>query len=984
LRKKALYRFGLHSVIYLSIVGAVFAAVFVSERASLEDLQAEQRADVNEVLGELSRNLAIALTRKTAAASGIAQTVSLLPTVSQEQFSSISEGVVSNDPSIVSVSLIRDWRISHAYPLEGNPNPIGTDLSGSLEGVDAINSVHRQSVGIVQGPLRPLLELDGFIIRQPVFLPLIENESATAQAPGDFWGLVLMAFEVEPFLAEIGIEGIASDYEIAILDPLGSVQGDVIGNSAIFELGPSFSDVTSSLGIWDIAVAPAGGWISSLPNPWPIRIVALLLAAVLSLLARQTLRLGEVHKRDAQRLTTAINTMPDGFVLYDEDDRLVVCNEQYKDIYRKSAAAMTPGRSFKSILEYGLSNGQYAEAEGREQEWLEERLEQHTRDEAFVEQELEDGRWLRIIERATPDGSRAGLRVDITEIKNSEKKLEMLLNRNPAIVMSQGRDWKIQTCSDAWTQVFGYSREETVGRDLTEFMASEDAVQYRLFRETTAVAEKDPASISKSIFKIEAKSGDPRSVEIQSMVETNDGEWLNLIAITDITPIVRAKDDLERLVENDELTGLLSRRGLQRRFADGQRTDSVGFFLVDLDHFKSVNDGYGHEAGDDLLKAIAESLSRIAGKLGCAIRLGGEEFALVRPWSGWREAGSFAEELRKTLEETSIDYHGKLVQRSASIGYVEIGADDKISDSMHLADLAQREAKMTGRNKCLAADRELLDSLEDRGAFIKNDQIQAALLSGELIYEIQPIVDARSDRLTGFEALIRWYKSNGDIIMPDKFIDTLHEVLRQPHFSKFKEKLRLDVLEQLVGFAGSYVGFNFFLDEIAYPGAAEAIDGVFGEALGRTKKRMLIEISERAFHSRLDMEMLVSELKKLRDRGYLIALDDFGVESSNIQRLLQFPIDVVKLDKSLVTGIVESDRQRKAIYSIAHMIEALDLICIVEGVETEEQSHELQAMGLVVQQGFYHARPGLPRDIAQRLGSNVTNLSPPAKSLAVM
>ena len=971
-------------MVYLSIAGAVSATVLVSERTRLEDLQAEQRADVNEVLGELSRKLAIALTRKTVAASGIAQTVSLLPTVSQEQFSSISEGVVSNDPSIVSVSLIRDWRISHKYPFEGNPNPVGADLSESLEGIDAINSVHHESVGIVQGPLRPLLGSDGFIIRQPVFLPQIENYFATEQVPEELLGFVLMAFEAESFLAEIGIVRIGSDYEIAILDPLGSVQGEVIGNAAVFELSPSYSEVNSSLGTWDIAVAPAGGWVSSLPYPWPIRIMALFVAAVLSLLARQTLLLGEAQKRDAQRLTTAINTLPDGFVLYDEDDRLVVCNEQYKDIYRKSAAAMTPGTSFRSILEYGLSNGQYAEAEGHEQEWLEKRLEQHTRDEGFVEQELEDGRWLRIIERATPDGSRAGLRVDITESKKSEKKLEMLLNRNPAIVMSQGRDWKIQTCSDAWTQQFGYTREETVGRDLTKFIAPEDTAKYGLFRENGALPKKDFSSIKKSILKIETKSGDQRSVELQSIVETNKGEWLNLIAITDITPIVRAKDDLERLVENDELTGLLSRRGLQRRFADGQRKNSIGFFLVDLDHFKSVNDGYGHEAGDDLLKAIAESLSRISDKMGYAIRLGGEEFALVRPWNGWREAGSFAEELRKTLEQTSIDYHGKLIQRSASIGYVEIGTGDKISDRMHLADLAQREAKMTGRNKCLAADRELLRSLEDRGAFIKNDQIQAALLSGELIYEIQPIVDARSDRLTGFEALIRWYKPNGEVIMPDKFIQTLHEVLRQPHFSKFKEKLRLDVIEQLIGFAGSYVGFNFFLDEIAYPGAAEAIDGVFGEALGRTKKRMLIEISERAFHSRLDIEMLVSELKKLRDRGYLIALDDFGVESSNIQRLLQFPIDVVKLDKSLVSGILQSDRQRKAIYSIAHMIEALDLICIVEGVETEEQSHVLQAMGLVVQQGFFHARPGLPRDIAQRLGYNVANISPPAQSLAVM
>lgn len=684
-----------------------------------------------------------------------------------------------------------------------------------------------------------------------------------------------------------------------------------------------------------------------------------------------------------KRLWDAIEALPDAFVMYDKDDRLVVCNDKYREFYSASADAIFPGASFEDIIRYGIENGQYPEALGREEEWLDEWRARHRKPTEPIERELAGERFIVLHDVITDNGDLVGLRTDVTELRKQKKHLEeqmrfieLLLNRNPAIVMSQGRDWRIQTCSDAWTQQFGYTRDETVGCDLTEFMPPEDAKKSKAFREGD-LQSKDAPPIIKNIVKLLTKDGEVRSVELQSIIEEEDGEWRNIIAMTDISSVVRARDELQRLVENDELTGLKSRRGLRRRFADGHREQDYGFFLIDLDFFKSVNDGYGHEAGDRLLRAVAGSLVDITEHIGCPFRLGGEEFAVVRPWQGWEEAAFFAERLRDELEHASVLFQGKLIQRTASIGYIEIKKHDQLSTAMHLADLAQQEAKSSGRNKCIPADADLLRALELRGAFIGIDHVQAALEAGEFYYEVQPVVHVGNDRITGFEALIRWRKPNGDVVMPDTFIDTLHEVIRQPFYSNFKNKLRVEVVEGLAGFEGRYVGFNFVLEEIAYPGAAETIKKAFGEATQKTSIRILIEISERAFHSRVDSAMLIGELEKLRDMGFLIALDDFGVESSNIQRLQQFPIDVVKLDRSLIRELVDSERQRTTVFSIARMIENLGLTCIVEGVETEQQAQMLQEMGLVVHQGYFHALPTLPEAIvAREIATDCVNALP--------
>jgi hypothetical protein len=140
----------------------------IYERSALNNAQADQLEEVNDIAERLSRRLAAALTRKSVAASGIAQTVSLLPSISQEQFSTITSRIIGGDPSVVVTSLISDWHITHVHPLVGNESTIGSDLRGSAARVEAINRVFDREHGVVQGPVRLLAGDDGFIVRQPV------------------------------------------------------------------------------------------------------------------------------------------------------------------------------------------------------------------------------------------------------------------------------------------------------------------------------------------------------------------------------------------------------------------------------------------------------------------------------------------------------------------------------------------------------------------------------------------------------------------------------------------------------------------------------------------------------------------------------------------------------------------------------------------------------------------------------------------------
>ena len=563
---------------------------------------------------------------------------------------------------------------------------------------------------------------------------------------------------------------------------------------------------------------------------------------------------------------------------------------------------------------------------------------------------------------------------NVTELAMQKALADTLLNRNAAMVISQSvDDWKIQTCSDAWTNQLGYTREETVGYDLTEFMEPEDAVISKEFRETLK-SQKASKNAVRNTLRFRTKAGELRQIELQSVVEELEGSLRNIITLVDVTDMMRTQHQLQMLVERDELTGLYSRRGLKEQFGDRVRTKDVGVYILDLDHFKAVNDSYGHEAGDALLSAMGQTMTRLTETVGCAARLGGEEFAIIRPWQGWEEAKEFGEALRVALEQTVVVDGARPISRTASIGIAKLGTSEDLSVAMRLADDLAREAKLRGRNIVCAGEEEELGALALRGTFITAEEVQLALEAGEFYYAVQPIWNVKDRRIEGFEALIRWQKADGTVLSPIQFVNVFDEVTREPAFAALNTAMRKDVLAKLSDFPEAYVSFNYKLMQLSYVGASKELMGIYGSAKDFPGRVIMIELSEMALSQGGNLDVLRVELKVLGENGYLIALDDFGVESSNLNRLHELPIHVVKLDKTLIDELTTSERVRSIVRGIGMIVRSLKMKVVVEGVETTQQAQALMRHCLYVHQGYVHAKPMRPEEVVgqlSKIGANV-------------
>ena len=360
-------------------------------------------------------------------------------------------------------------------------------------------------------------------------------------------------------------------------------------------------------------------------------------------------------------------------------------------------------------------------------------------------------------------------------------------------------------------------------------------------------------------------------------------------------------------------------------------------------------------------------MTRLTKTGGCAARLGGEEFAIIRPWQGWDEAKEFGEALRLALEQTVVVSGGRTISRTASIGIAKLGTSDVLSDAMRLADDFAREAKTRGRNMVCAGEEEELRALELRGTFITAEEIQLALEAGEFYYAVQPFWDVEARRIEGFEALIRWQKADGTVLSPLQFVSVFDEVTREPAFAALNTAMRKDVLAKLSDFPEAYVSFNYTLEQLAYVGASEELVGIYEVAKDSPDRVIMIELSEMALSQRGNLDVLRAELKALGENGFIIALDDFGVASSNLNRLQELPIHVVKLDKTLIDDFNTSERVRSIVSGIGMIVRSLNMKVIVEGVETIQQAQALMHHHIVTQQGYVHAKPMRPEEVVGQL-----------------
>ena len=451
--------------------------------------------------------------------------------------------------------------------------------------------------------------------------------------------------------------------------------------------------------------------------------------------------------------------------------------------------------------------------------------------------------------------------------------------------------------------------------------------------------------------------------------------------------VEQQKHALEIQAKTDPLTGLWNRLGLndQLEIMEGaERDQDLAVYLLDVDFFKSVNDTYSHRVGDDLLIAIGKTLRDVSQENALVARLGGEEFLVATPWIDVETAKDFGGTLRRAVGETQIQSEGNTVSSTTSVGIAKLSRTDSLDKALSLADLALSEAKARGRNRDILADEAFHTEMGARGAFITEAEIEAGLLAHEFKYYVQPIYNTEHKEVEGFETLIRWIKPDGSVVPPDMFLGQFNKVFFKPELQEVRTKMRYDVLDNLRCYPDAYVSWNYELDQFLSDDITERFITQAREAVEKYGTQLVVEISERAINARIDMADIERNLQRIRDAGFLIALDDFGTEQSNINRLMRLPIDILKFDKSLIEACDTDNRAASTIRALSILSDTLNIKVIGEGVETKRQASVLHFARVNRQQGYFHARPMDPEILATQdveIGQEVTRASTPVMTL---
>ncbi|WP_421736470.1 putative bifunctional diguanylate cyclase/phosphodiesterase [Caulobacter sp.] len=478
-------------------------------------------------------------------------------------------------------------------------------------------------------------------------------------------------------------------------------------------------------------------------------------------------------------------------------------------------------------------------------------------------------------------------------------------------------------------------------------------------RVSALVAARKPGETGVYEFRLNRDDGVETWVRSASKVLIgSDGQPERLVNLfKDITDRRRQTEAVETLAFKDTLTDLPNRAFFQHRFQEAVSASELmgemfGLIMIDVDHFKDINDTLGHDAGDALLKRLAEMLRHAFRADDTVARLGGDEFAVIL-----RGLHSEADMLRpistlQNLLQRPIEHGGRSFTVSASIGAALHGDPD--ADPSHMvknADIALYRAKDAGRNRSVVFQPSMRSELERRIELLRD--VRAGIAAGEFVLFYQPVVDVREGGVAGFEALMRWAHPEQGILSPASFMVAFEDQdlslkLGDVAFDAALRQMR-DWID--AGVAFGRVAVNISAAQFRSGRLAEEVQ----ERLARANvpcDRLTIEVTENVYMG-WGSDMVSETVKRLHDAGVMIALDDFGTGYASLANLRQFPIDRLKIDKSFVQN-TEDEAIVKAVITLGS---SMGMKVVAEGVEDAEQLAKLISYGCDQVQGYHFGRP---------------------------
>jgi diguanylate cyclase (GGDEF)-like protein/PAS domain S-box-containing protein len=660
------------------------------------------------------------------------------------------------------------------------------------------------------------------------------------------------------------------------------------------------------------------------------------------------------QRRTAQsRLADALESSQEGVVVVDSENCIALANPQAADFLGVSPSLLKPGTP---LTELQLVFGDKVNAD---------RVLQR-RDggpQATGEVLLADGRWLRISHSATRDRGFIVVCSDISLSKKQEANLRQTNWRLDAALdnMSQGlclfdSKNRLEVVNRRFFEIFGLSRDK-----IQPGVSFREIMELSVARQNHAGKTVDQLLDELSDFMRRSANGtnfyelsDGRVVAC-AYNTTSDGGWV--ATYEDVTERRQAETQIMHMARHDALTNLPNRLLFREQMEQAlTRREKFAVLFIDLDRFKNVNDTLGHPVGDALLCAVTKRLQLAVRGVDTVARLGGDEFAIIQIGARPTDATELAGRIIDSISQ-AFDVNGHQVMIGTSVGIAIAPTDGREPDQLlRNADMALYRAKSQGRGTYHFFQPEMDAQMQARRTLELD--LRKALLANQFELYYQPLIDLKSNKVSGFEALVRWNHPERGVVGPDSFIPVAEEIGLIVPIGDW-------VLKQACRDAMTWPGkltiaVNLSAAQFRSPALALSVVGALGLS-GLPASRLELEITETVLLQ--DDKAVLDVLHQIRELGVRISMDDFGTGYSSLSYLRSFPFDKIKIDRSFISELGKENDCVAIIRAVTRLGHSLGMITTAEGVETKEQLAILRAEGCTQVQGFLFSEPRPAKEI---------------------
>ena len=543
---------------------------------------------------------------------------------------------------------------------------------------------------------------------------------------------------------------------------------------------------------------------------------------------------------------------------------------------------------------------------------------------------------------------------DLSSLLGAGPFLEAVIEHIPAVVfVKDARDFRFILLNRAGEEFLGVKRDAIIGRTDHDVFPKEEADRF-VARDREVLKSRQVEIIEEE--PVHTPHNGLRFLRTRMIVVCDDkDEPQYLLGISeDVTDQKLKSERIRHMAHHDGLTDLAN-RALFRQRLDAAMAEYRGtrrgvvLYFIDLDGFKRLNDTLGHPTGDAVLRLLAERLRRCAHDGDTVARLGGDEFAIVHPvLPTSKSPTAMAAELVRSIARP-YDVGGSQLTLTASVGVSVAGDGCEQPDRMlKNADVALYRAKTDGRNAFRFYDASMDNYLEAKRDLER--AVRNALARGEFEVHYQPIVDVRSERVCGYEALIRWRHREKGLLPPSEFIGIAEEV-------GFIVPLGEWVLRKACDDAANWPPYMRLAVNISPAQCTAALTQTVMNALAASRlppDRLELEITESALLQ--DNDVTLATLHQLRKLGVKIAMDDFGTGYSSLSYLRSFPFDKIKIDQSFVKEVLVHPESLVIVRAVAGLGLSFGVPTTAEGVETREQFEQIREAGCTQCQGYLFGR----------------------------